>query len=796
MSPSRGHVPLLCVLCRANFQDRVTHLSRCVNCGSHIVIFGKYVATENLFSRARENRAFHFSCRELEEPPALTPGTQLTMRFINVHSDTTAEDWCKALQRINEAAAAGEAGRHLHPIRQIGVLSSPSGSVRGVCCVQEHFDGPSLRMLGEAAQARGRCSLPAILIRCMLAGALASLSAWHDLSISHGFISRHCSVLRMPGACFTLHAARRINLWDSARASVRKQRDTILHSDLHDAGKLAIFSACFALTATTKYNAREKTRALFGPGPASPFGPRGDPVLLETVLRLLPAPSAPFVPAPAATAAAAEAPQGEGEPRDAEGPAGEAGAPAGAGAGTRPPSRQRGRRWSSSCGRRRRRGRPCPRPRAPSRRCRPRRPSTRSRPPPGRAAAGLLRLLRHHRAAPGPAYPRSSPMTPPLPPLTPARSVSATRSLSSSSVSCISSASFSSASALAAAPHVASVRQVCCLYCDTPRPLEPGEQPELLECGNCGAAPGEACPFALPPPRFRFVATERLSHGAFGVTYRGVDLLFGNAVVLKKFHPNARFAPEEVRYARLKFQDEGQVLSRLKHPGIPLVLDLAAIPPHPPPAPDGPEAPPLPVLVMEHIDGEDLGALVRRQPALFTGQESLRLLADAFSALQHMHERAPPIIHRDVQPGNIVRRRRPQGDGATYALVDFGLSKVVDSFSQHSYIKLGTDFAPPEILLRGPVGPPADVYSLAATVVALAHGDARPSPAEDEDCPSMFLRLLEEDRERGLLPPDLCEILAACLGPRNARPTAAAALERLRPLLPAPPPFDRPPSPS
>src|SRR3972149_11809331 len=74
---------------------------------------------------------------------------------------------------------------------------------------------------------------------------------------------------------------------------------------------------------------------------------------------------------------------------------------------------------------------------------------------------------------------------------------------------------------------------------------------------------------------------------------------------------------------------------------------------------------------MDFIEGENL--------AEWVGHESLRpdkiipMLEGVFHALAYLHSRRPPIIHRDVEPSNVILT--PAG-GTT--LVDFGFAKTFD----------------------------------------------------------------------------------------------------------------------
>src|SRR6185295_14519102 len=97
--------------------------------------------------------------------------------------------------------------------------------------------------------------------------------------------------------------------------------------------------------------------------------------------------------------------------------------------------------------------------------------------------------------------------------------------------------------------------------------------------------------------------------------------------------------------------------------------------------------------------------------------EILRFLRDASGVLDYLHGRAPPVIHRDIKPNNVIRR--PDG---SFAIVDFGAvrdrlrpeggSTVVGTFGY---------MAPEQF--QGRALPATDVYALGATAIAMLTGE-------------------------------------------------------------------------
>ena len=115
---------------------------------------------------------------------------------------------------------------------------------------------------------------------------------------------------------------------------------------------------------------------------------------------------------------------------------------------------------------------------------------------------------------------------------------------------------------------------------------------------------------------------------------------------------------------------------------------------------------------MDFVDGPSLHN-APPDPAVL---ERLEPLAEALDLL-HAGEWSDgrPLVHRDVKPANLV-----QAPGGRIVLVDPSTLRALDS---NTITRVGTPvFAAPEVM-TGRIGPAADVYSFAATIVALLTGE-------------------------------------------------------------------------
>jgi eukaryotic-like serine/threonine-protein kinase len=191
----------------------------------------------------------------------------------------------------------------------------------------------------------------------------------------------------------------------------------------------------------------------------------------------------------------------------------------------------------------------------------------------------------------------------------------------------------------------------------------------------------------------------------------------------------------------------------------------------------------LPHLLIEHLEGPTLHTLLEDgdRPAL---EQVLPLGLHVASALHYMA--AEGWVHLDVKPDNVVMGTPPR-------LIDLSVARTL-ARARRLAGPTGTDaYMAPEQCRAGrdggPVGPPADVWGLGATLHHAVSGappfprppGARRSPDREARFPQL-VRAPEPLPRR--TPPALADIVAACLAPRPAdRPTAAEVAAALEPLV-------------
>jgi len=198
----------------------------------------------------------------------------------------------------------------------------------------------------------------------------------------------------------------------------------------------------------------------------------------------------------------------------------------------------------------------------------------------------------------------------------------------------------------------------------------------------------------------RYRILESLGQGGMAEVYRAIDDTLGTVAAVKE---NRFVSPEAIR----QFHREARLLAALRHPNLPRVTDHFSI--------EGQGQ----YLVMDFITGEDLRARQERMSGALPEEEALGWARGILSALSYMHSRQPPVIHRDIKPGNI----KIASDGTAF-LVDFGLAKEYDPTASTT---LGAraytpGFAPPEQYGQGRTDVRTDIYSLSATLYTVLTG--------------------------------------------------------------------------
>jgi outer membrane protein assembly factor BamB/tRNA A-37 threonylcarbamoyl transferase component Bud32 len=189
-----------------------------------------------------------------------------------------------------------------------------------------------------------------------------------------------------------------------------------------------------------------------------------------------------------------------------------------------------------------------------------------------------------------------------------------------------------------------------------------------------------------------------------GAVYRARDLRFSavTKVVAVKEMNNTAPDPRLRRTSIQAFEREANILASLSHPAIPKIFDYFS---------EGSRS----YLLLEFIEGQAMDDLLeeRRQP--FPQEQAVDWALQVCSVLAYLHGHVPPVVFRDVKPGNLMVS--PHG---RIMVIDFGIAKVFEHGERGTMI--GTEgYSPPE-QYRGVAEPRGDLYALGATLHHLLSG--------------------------------------------------------------------------
>lgn len=211
----------------------------------------------------------------------------------------------------------------------------------------------------------------------------------------------------------------------------------------------------------------------------------------------------------------------------------------------------------------------------------------------------------------------------------------------------------------------------------------------------------------------RYHLLGALGQGSHSISYAASDETTGQAVAIKVL-----ILAELTHWEPLEqFENEAKILQDLDHPGIPRYLDHFQI--------DIDQGKAF-CLVQPLVQGQSLAALVHEGWHI-TEAEAQGIARHLLDILVYLHGLHPPVIHRTLNPQNIVLR-----DDGQPVIIDFATVQTTDPDEQRSdSTVVGIDDMAPE-QLRGVACPASDLYALGGILVfLLTHG----SPAERPQAP-------------------------------------------------------------
>lgn len=207
---------------------------------------------------------------------------------------------------------------------------------------------------------------------------------------------------------------------------------------------------------------------------------------------------------------------------------------------------------------------------------------------------------------------------------------------------------------------------------------------------------------------------ELIGQGGMGKVYRVTHLQLTKVFALKLM--NLLSETDDHRLTR--FRREAETLAKINHPNVVIVTDF------------GVTVDNVPYIVMEHVEGESLRTLLRRQNKL-SERQALQIAKQICAGVYAAHSQG--IIHRDLKPENIIIQQLPDGEMLTRVL-DFSIAKLlqqndaeVENITGDEEL-LGTmKYMTPEQFMGTNVDARADVFAICLITYEMLTGVVAPA---------------------------------------------------------------------
>ena len=261
-----------------------------------------------------------------------------------------------------------------------------------------------------------------------------------------------------------------------------------------------------------------------------------------------------------------------------------------------------------------------------------------------------------------------------------------------------------------------------------------------------------------------------LGEGGMGQVLEAVHVGLDQRVAVKALLPQMLSHKEAVA----RFTREAKGLAKLNSEHVARVFDVGQV------------ASGQPFMVMEFLEGKDLGDLVDTRGALPV-DEAAELALHICAGLAEVH--ACGIIHRDLKPSNCYVVTR--GDGTPcLKLLDFGISKFRGTAVTRTAAIMGSPgyMSPEQMASTKDVDERADIWGLGATFYEMVTG--RPAFVA-ENAPMLCIKIANESPDpprsvRADLPEGVEAVLLKCLAklPEERYRNVAEVARAIAPFAP------------
>lgn len=250
----------------------------------------------------------------------------------------------------------------------------------------------------------------------------------------------------------------------------------------------------------------------------------------------------------------------------------------------------------------------------------------------------------------------------------------------------------------------------------------------------------------------RFVIRRSLGSGGMAVVVEAEHIRLRQKVAIKLLRPEYSANPDLI----IRFVREARAAACLRSEHVVAVMDVNSLPAG------------IPYMVMEYLDGADLGARLAQHGPLPV-DALVEYLLQALAGLGEAHHHG--IVHRDLKPQNLFLTRREDGSPLIKVL-DFGISKLTGpEFTLQNLTAnvgfLGSPFyvSPEQIRDPSRIDARTDIWSLGVVMYELLTGRV---PFPQKTAPALITAICSGEPAalttlRPGLPVELCAIIDRCL---------------------------------
>ena len=201
----------------------------------------------------------------------------------------------------------------------------------------------------------------------------------------------------------------------------------------------------------------------------------------------------------------------------------------------------------------------------------------------------------------------------------------------------------------------------------------------------------------------KYEIIELVGKGGMSNVYKAIDVNLKKEWAIKEIRKNVANEADRIRVQSAIV--EADMMKKLDHPAIPRVVDII-------------ENVDVIYVVMDYIEGDTLESILSREGCipLEKAVEWAKVLCEVLS---YLHRQTPPIIYRDMKPGNVI----VTADG-NVKLIDFGIAREYKNNDTTDTVCLGTrGYAAPEQATGiTQTDQRTDIYNLGATFYQLLTG--------------------------------------------------------------------------